>query len=312
MKPLTLLFPVFLTGASVFFNTSQMCAQDTAMRELDRVSDLLEQLQGAGWLNSDRMSEAAAKPRATDPFSIHSQEANAESLHTQANRMHLTENVSTDSAKVEIDDNSIRINLDGQELVVPRLHRNLPTGDTSQAGSADSINQAWAAIDRNGPNRAMLYQQLSYALMEFSKGEYQKAKSRLDAHDDEIANDGMVAQIYAMLLFQTGHFADSAKWAHRSLRVSKPFNWDTIQGFYSNPADYSIRYQQLQKRSDQEPERVELRFLLAYHHLMLGHNQHAARELKVVKKTLVDDATVQRLSHLALQPSIQPPKPLPR
>ncbi len=68
MKPLTLLLPAFLTGVSVFFHTSQMCAQDTTTRESDRIDGLLEQLQDAGWLNSFQRGEAEAKLRATDPF----------------------------------------------------------------------------------------------------------------------------------------------------------------------------------------------------------------------------------------------------
>ncbi|MDG2222920.1 MAG: hypothetical protein P8L85_16190 [Rubripirellula sp.] len=88
--------------------------------------------------------------------------------------MHLTENVSNEPAQVEIDDHSICIHLEGRELIAPRLNKNLRTGKKSQPETADSIGQALDAIGRTDWNQAMLYQQLGYALMDFSKGEYRR------------------------------------------------------------------------------------------------------------------------------------------
>lgn len=344
MHPSRLLFPAFIFCISTGWMTQSVVAQtgpdtsnpDAATDGLQRVADLLGQLQSSGVLSSPQPAGAVEpevptnemNPNATqaNPFSTQGLMAARRAIEgvqaNIANRAAAAEPGS--SPNVEIGDNVIEIQVGGRAIRVPRRNPGPNVSASQIAGTKITGTQTAEAriptdliagllpAGRTGAfDRAAIYLELGNAASDFAKGAYEQAKLRLEPFGERMAGEGLPAQVYALTLFQVGDFSSAAEWAHNGLRTSKPLNWETIQGFYGNPADYAGRYKELQQRSRREPDRIELRFLLAYHHLMLGHREYAESELQVVQQALGDDEVVQALSRMA-SPSLAPPAPLSR
>lgn len=286
---------VFLLGLTV---VDQSLAQDRVQQELDRVSELLQRL-GREELSKEQSDAVPASrtKRASNPFSDKGAESQPES---------------GTPPKVSIDQDTIRINVNGQELRIARPKPSERSQHTPSALPADFTGGLLQALDEPDMKRVEIYQQYALALSAFHKRDYDKAKSLLKDLEESIENEGAVAQTYALILFQTGDFQRAAEWAYNSLQSVKPFDWKTIQGLYGHPSDYASRYKELQTASRNEPERIELHFLLAYHHLMLGHRRHAEAELKLVQQSLDADPLVLNLIQETQTPFAEPPQPLSR
>lgn len=276
--------------------TDQTLAQDRVQQELNRVGELLQQLDRTNSRQKTNVAESENRKENTpNPFASRNAAADPDSKAPP---------------EVSIDEREIRIEVAGQVLRINRPGTQ-PNDSTAQSAPALEIEgNRLQSLNETGLERAKIYQQYSLSLAEFGKRDYEKAESLLAELGDSIVNEDAVCQTYALILFQTGDFQKAAEWAYAGLQSVKPFDWNTIQGLYGHPEDYAARYRELQKLSREEPERVELHFLLAYHHLMLGHLRHAEAELKITQNSLGSDLVVQKLLQMAQNPAAEPPQPL--
>lgn len=284
---------VLLLGLTV---TNQALAQNQVQQELNRASELFQQLDSA---NSRK------KPSVADSERRNEQRSNPFSSES-------TESVPGSKAppKVSIDGQEIRIEAAGRSLRIDRPEVQPSDSAAQSAPALEIAGSVLQSLNESGLQQAEIYQQYALSLAEFNKGHYAKAKSLLEELGDSVVNEGVVCQTYALILFQTGEYQKAAEWAYAGLQSVKPFDWNTIRDLYGRPEDYAARYEELQKLSKNEPDRVELHFLLAYHHLMLGHRRHAETELKNVQHSLGTDPVVQMLLQEVRKPVVEPPQPL--
>ncbi|MEM8668940.1 MAG: hypothetical protein AAGG48_15575 [Planctomycetota bacterium] len=332
MKPYLLLLPACFVFYAASAGRQDANAQETtnptqvsAEERLNQVANLLDQLQESGILNAPitqlPKTERPVEPQrrhdaAQNPFNLQhgtasqpaAQRSSAIDLANQLMNRTLGQ---TGAPNVEVGEETIRIDLGGRSFAVPRRVNQSPTR-SADAPTTTNVSEILESLGQNSLDRAVMYQQLGYAISDFAKREYVQAKMRLDGYSDKLTNDGVIAQTYALTLFQLGDFSKAAAAAHDGLRSAKPFDWEKLTSMYADTTDYTTRYEQLQKLALQEPDRVEYRFLLGYHHLMLGHKQHAARELHAVAEKLHDDPVVTRLTAMTQSSPNLPPAPLAR
>ncbi len=315
MKSRNLLLPTLVLGLSTTLEirslSGQESAQDSVQRELDRVGELLGQLQASGILKPGSAPGPDSLPQLSNPFSdLKIESTPGTSLGAGSGRVPTTASTPTPPPGVEIGPDAIRIQIGEQAFRVPRVASSRAPAAATANEATKTFNVPLGSFRSSALDKAALYSQLGYALSDFKKGQYEQAKSRLDGFRHQIADEPIVAQSYALILFQNGDFSESAAWAYESLRASRPWDWDALRGLYGEAQDYAARYEQLQTRSAAQPDQIQRRFLLAYHHLMLGHQANATRELQSVKQSIAEDPVVQRLTELAQQSTVKPPMPL--
>ena len=220
---------------------------------------------------------------------------------------------------VKVDPSKIGINVGGRQFEIPR---NSGIGDTVGVDSylhlpaprnygGSSI--AEGVIGRrslNPVNQAMAtagnYRVFGDAVRAFRVGEFESALSLIR----EVKTHGKKAvfdQFQSLCLFASGDYLKSAEFAYAATSQSQLFSWDQLRSYYGNPDLYAQQYRKLQRNVTEHDSNPSLRFLLGYHHLILGHRQQASQEFEFVLSKLPGDPVVTQLLEVSKQ---RPPSPL--
>ena len=276
--------------------------QDRVQQQLDQVNSILQQLGRpplpAVQAEPSGQSSLPNNP-GTNPFAGTSR--GVDSLHDSPALK------ASKGPQVRIGDDSIEIAVPGR-----RIHVNRPqsgTAGSSQPELPASVS-ALANLQSSALNRAAVYQQFAVAVSDFRSGKFDRAVSRLSEMEEQFMNEGLICQTYSLFLFQIGDFQNSAAWAYTGLQNAELPDWPAVQGMYVNPDDYSSKYRELQETCRREKGHTELHFLLACHHLTLGHREHAASELSFVLPKLKGDPILKKLQDLISQAPTRSPRPL--
>ena len=270
---------VALLGMTLF--AAENAYSQSAQDHIDRVNQILGQIQNRTGVNIPQVkSNTNPETLKGNPFAV-----------TQTKSYS-----SGNQPSVQIGPANITIDLNGKSFSVPRTNQS--PGVSKQLVSSG-----------NNLRRAFAYQQFAQALIAFKKQDYQTAESQMKSAMSDLKSDPVVQQNYAMVLFQNGKYSLAAQMAYEALQSQQPFNWQTIQGLYGETGAYSKSYAALQQAAKSSPNKAEVRFLLGYHHLMLGHRQHAASEFQFVQSKLKSDPVVNALLQKTKSDQNQPPKP---
>jgi hypothetical protein len=125
------------------------------------------------------------------------------------------------------------------------------------------------------------------------------------------------------VLFARKDYQQAAATIHSILAVGPGWNWTTMSHLYGNVAAYTDQFRALEAFVRDNPNDSGSRFLLAYHYMVGGHPDAAARQLTQVVKLQPNDrvaADVLKLvsqppagspSEAAAQPTPQPPNDTP-
>ncbi len=209
--------------------------------------------------------------------------------------------------EVRLETDRIEIEVGGRTIVVNRPSSNL-------SSTAGHIPPPGLRETQHPANKALatteMLQAYALAVSDFQKGCFDSAVDRLREYEDQLDDHGLVAQTYALMLFQQGNWQKAAEWVYNGVANAKLIDWQTVSGIYGDHSAYAPRYHELQIASQQNPERVDLHFLIACHHLMLGHRRHALTALGSVQQTLDSDPVVMKLATLARAEPAEPPQPL--
>ena len=84
-------------------------------------------------------------------------------------------------------------------------------------------------------------------------------------------------------------------------------DWQQLRSYYDRNERYTNQYEALQQAARQPGSDVSTWFLLGYHHLMLGHHEHAAQVFGAVLKRLPEDPVSKHMLAISQQ---APPRPL--
>lgn len=113
----------------------------------------------------------------------------------------------------------------------------------------------------------------------FEKQDYRGALKRMDVVVNLVPKNQDARQFHSLILFAMGEYQQAAAEAYDAILLGPVWTWDTLHDLYSNPNTYREQYRKLQQVAAAKPDALDVHFLLAYQHLMLGHLKHGESEL---------------------------------
>ena len=134
-----------------------------------------------------------------------------------------------------------------------------------------------------------------------------QAKQMLKARDYAVAQQAITValqrepknaallQLKSLISFAQSDYQQSAATAYAALTLGRAFDWNVIRQLYPSPAEYTEQYHQLAAVAKEKPEHAQLQFLLAYHHLVLGHQHEGRMALQQAQKSLPQDKLIPML-----------------
>jgi tetratricopeptide (TPR) repeat protein len=144
----------------------------------------------------------------------------------------------------------------------------------------------------------------------FLEGNYDKALKLTDQAVAKLPHDAVLHEFRSLALFALRRYAESAAAIHAVLAVGPGWDWNTLSSLYPNIPTYEAQLRALEDFRDNNPKAGEVRFLLGYHYLTLGHPDAALRAFKsaleLTPKDAVAAALVATLSPRDAQPGQGP------
>ncbi|WP_197446589.1 tetratricopeptide repeat protein [Tautonia plasticadhaerens] len=118
--------------------------------------------------------------------------------------------------------------------------------------------------------------------------------------------DPVMHEFRALCLFALGDYTNAAAVLNALLAVAPGWDWTTMSSLYGNASTYTDQLRNLESYCKQHPDDPASHFVLAYHYLILGHDDQAAAALRVVTARQPEDAVSARMLQ-ALTDASQPP-----
>ncbi|TWU13255.1 hypothetical protein CA54_20880 [Symmachiella macrocystis] len=116
----------------------------------------------------------------------------------------------------------------------------------------------------------------------FYAGDLKTAMEKIELAIKEMPSNSDLHQFRSLVLFSMKQYGQAAASAHVALTAGPGWNWDTLKNLYPSADIYTARLRDLEETRDQNKQDPAIRFLLAYHYLMLNHIESAAKELTQV------------------------------
>jgi tetratricopeptide (TPR) repeat protein len=146
----------------------------------------------------------------------------------------------------------------------------------------------------------------------FKGGDYAAAQNKVDRAIGILPADAVLHEFRALTLFAQGKYKDAATTLYAVLSAGPGWNWETLRGFYPDADTYTRQLRALERDARENLKSANDRFVLAYHYLVTGHNDAAARTFDQVHALLPDDQlTTQLLAALRPPPQGKDSVPQP-
>lgn len=133
------------------------------------------------------------------------------------------------------------------------------------------------------------------------------AKAMLKARDYAAAQKSITAalarepknaalmQLKSLISFAQSDYQSAAATAYSALTLGRALDWNAIRQLYPSTDEYAVQYHHLTKTAREKPDQPHLQFLLAYHHLMLGHQKEGRMALEAARTLLPQDKLIPLL-----------------
>ena len=95
--------------------------------------------------------------------------------------------------------------------------------------------------------------------------------------------------------FAQGNYDEAAADIYETLLRGNLWTWDTIHPLYKDNQTYTKQYRTLYHAAQGDSKSMSKHFVLAYHHLVLGHLDHGAQELEIVLKIQPEEPVTTKL-----------------
>jgi len=140
----------------------------------------------------------------------------------------------------------------------------------------------------------------------FFAGNLQAAMENIDLAIKEAPSNPDLHQFRSLVLFAQKDYRSAAAAAHVALTAGPGWNWETLKSLFPSADVYTAQLRELEETRNLNKEDAAIRFLLAYHYLMLGHQESAVQELtKVVELEPRDQMAAELLTKVTGQ-EVQP------
>ncbi len=134
----------------------------------------------------------------------------------------------------------------------------------------------------------------------FMDGKYEKALKLCDEVGVLLPHDAVLHEFRALVLVALARYTEAAAALHAVLAVGPGWDTKTLTSLYPNMATYTSHLRALEAERDKSPKAADIRFLLGYHYLTLGHQKDALyqfqKALELQPKDEVAAALVASLS----------------
>jgi tetratricopeptide (TPR) repeat protein len=113
----------------------------------------------------------------------------------------------------------------------------------------------------------------------FFQGDFDAALSAISQACLQAPHNHDMHQFHSLVLFARKEYCKSATVAYAVLEDGPGWTWDALQAFYPSPDLYTNQLRSLEQFVTAYRTEANVRFLLAYHYLMLNHTDVARRQL---------------------------------
>ena len=138
--------------------------------------------------------------------------------------------------------------------------------------------------------------QLTYQAQEaFAQGDYQSAAEFMNQVIELSPESAAAYQFRALSHFALQQHDQAAADVYDALLRGPIWTWKTVFPLYGDAQVYTRQYRELSAAAKQDGDSMSKHFLLAYHHLMLGHLEHGAKELNKVLSIQPEQPVTQKL-----------------
>ena len=269
-------------------------AKGAPVQDLDRINDIVNQARGLA--QSAREGAVDSQP-----------DAQPASFNNPFSRGATSSDVNVRGATgndVAVDEDQIRVNAGGRQFVFPRI-KGSPNPNITNSGRPGLANGN-PAVDR-AMNMVGGYRSFADAVRLFRGSDFSGAKAQMNDPSMAKLQQPLLDPFHSLCLFATEDYIRSAEFAYSAASQSQLWGWEQLKGYYGDSEIYARQYQRLQSAANAPNVDVSVSFLLGYHHLMLGHRDHAGRQFELVLQKLPNDPVTQHLLTIANQ---GPPSPL--
>ena len=160
------------------------------------------------------------------------------------------------------------------------------------------------------PEQQQAYQLFDQARGAFASNDNGQALDLIEQALRLTPGDPVMHEFRALCLFALGDYPNAAAVLNALLAVAPGWDWTTMSSLYGNTSIYTDQLRNLESYCKQHPDDPASHFVLAYHYLILGHDDQAADALRVVTTQQPKDEVASRMLQ-ALTASSQPPAEAP-
>jgi tetratricopeptide (TPR) repeat protein len=134
----------------------------------------------------------------------------------------------------------------------------------------------------------------------FYQGDYAAALKQCDQAIALQPNDALLHQFRGLALFALRRYNEAAGAVYAVLSAGPGWDWTTLTSFYPDVNVYTEQLRGLEEYTSANPNSAALRFLLAYHYMICGHDDAASDQLKAaIELDPKDRLSAQLLTMLA-------------
>ena len=114
----------------------------------------------------------------------------------------------------------------------------------------------------------------------FYQGDYAGALKQCDQAIALQPNDALLHEFRGLALFALHRYDEAAGAVYAVLSAGPGWDWTTLTSFYPEVNVYTEQLRGLEEYTSANPNSAALRFLLAYHYMICGHDDAAADQLE--------------------------------
>lgn len=145
------------------------------------------------------------------------------------------------------------------------------------------------------PESTTCQQSLEAAKTAFKLGDFDTALSRVNRGLEQCPGTRVLHEFRALVLFAKGDYRASSAAVHTVMATGSNWNWGTLVRLYPDVDAYTAQLRALEEFTRKHPDDGPARFLQAYHYMVVGYPDAAARELEMVIRLESNDAIAAEL-----------------